>query len=134
MIRRQLGTFLIIGCLSVLVDFCAYRAGLQFAQVDTSVAKAIGFIAGATFSYFANSHWTFGYPAGLHGAAARFIALYVVTLAANVSINGLVLDYLGSERWASHIAFVAATGTSTILNFLGMKLMVFKTSRLKAST
>ncbi len=129
MIRRELGTFLIIGSLSVAIDFCTYHAGLRFAQLDASFAKALGFIAGATFSYFANKRWTFGYPTARRGSAQRFIVLYGVTLAANVMINSIALDHLASYRWA----FVVATATSTILNFLGMKLLVFKTAGVKAS-
>ena len=135
-IGRELGTFLIIGCLSVLIDFCTYQAGLRFAPLDASFAKAQGFIAGATFSYFANKTWTFGYPTSQRGAAQRFILLYGVTLAANVTINMVALNYLASTSasWASHIAFVLATGVSTILNFLGMKLSVFKTPNSKVRT
>jgi hypothetical protein len=38
----------------------------------------------------------------------------------------LVLALLGRSEAAIALAFLAATGTSTALNFLGMKFLVFR--------
>lgn len=134
MIRRELGAFLLVGCLAVLVDFCAYHACLAFAPQHAVFAKAFGFISGAMFSYVANKAWTFARPQSVPGCAERFVVLYGVTLAANVSVNSVALDYFAALPWASHIAFVLATGTSTVLNFFGLKLLVFRASGSKAAT
>lgn len=136
MIRRELGAFLLVGCLAVLVDFCAYHACLTFAPQHAVFAKAFGFIGGAMFSYVANKAWTFARPQLVPepGCAERFVVLYGVTLAANVSVNSVALDYFAGLPRASHIAFVLATGTSTVLNFFGLKLLVFKASGSKAAT
>jgi putative flippase GtrA len=63
----------------------------------------------------------------------RFAALYGATLGANVLVNSLALKLFTDAIAAVPLAFLLATGISATLNFLGMKLFVFKsraTSRL----
>jgi putative flippase GtrA len=126
MIKRELTIFLIVGSLTVLVDFIIYR-GLVFVQwLNVDMAKAVGFLAGTVFAYFANRFWTFGHKQSSAGSAWRFAVLYTATLAVNVYVNAFALDKLDSLTAAVHTAFILATGVSATLNFLGMKLFVFR--------
>jgi putative flippase GtrA len=126
MIKRELVIFLIVGSLTVLVDFITYR-GLVFMQLlNVDMAKAVGFLAGTVFAYFANRFWTFGHKLSSAGSAWRFAVLYTATLAVNVYVNALALDKLASLTAAVQTAFILATGVSATLNFLGMKLFVFR--------
>ncbi|MDX2083962.1 MAG: GtrA family protein [Candidatus Melainabacteria bacterium] len=54
--------------------------------------------------------------------ALRFMALYLFSLAANVAVNKCCIGLLSTGLWP---AFLLATATSTILNFLGQKFWVF---------
>lgn len=126
MIRREAAIFLVVGSLTVLVDFLIYRALLWSTIPGVDVSKAIGFIAGTLFAYFANRHWTFGRVRHAAGSWYRFAVLYALTLGANVLVNALALEVMGTLPWALQMAFLLATGVSATLNFLGMKLFVFK--------
>jgi putative flippase GtrA len=126
MIKRELVIFLIVGASTVLVDFMTYRGLIQFQVMEVDMAKAIGFLVGTLFAYFANSFWTFGHKSHAPGSAWRFSALYATTLGANVLINALALRLLADVAAALQLAFLLATGVSACLNFLGMKLFVFK--------
>ncbi|WP_036169908.1 GtrA family protein [Massilia sp. 9096] len=126
MIRRELLVFLVVGSLTVLVDFLTYRGLLWSGMVWTGGAKAVGFLAGTVFAYFANRAWTFGHRSHRPGTAWRFALLYAVTLGTNVSVNATALRFLAGTGFAVQLAFLAATGVSTCLNFLGMKLFVFR--------
>lgn len=133
MIRRELGIFLVVGSLTVLVDFLTYR-GLVWSQLLTvDVAKAVGFITGTVFAYFANRFWTFGHKAHAAGSAWRFALLYAVTLIANVEINALALEKLAGSLFAVQVAFLIATAISATMNFLGMKLFVFRAASVTES-
>lgn len=128
MIRKELLVFLVVGTLTVLVDYACYNLLRWVPSMPVAVAKGLGFLAGTVFAYFANKAWTFGHAPAQAGSAARFALLYASTLAANVAINGAVLHGLGDSPWIRQVAFVAATGVSAALNFAGMKFFVFKTS------
>jgi len=126
MIKRELAIFLIVGVSTVLVDFISYRGLIGFQVMEVDMAKAAGFLVGTLFAYFANRFWTFGHDPHVPGSVWRFSALYASTLGANVLTNALVLKLLADMAIAIQLAFLLATGVSACLNFLGMKLFVFK--------
>ena len=126
MMNRELAIFLVVGALTVLVDFNTYHGLIGFQVMEVDMAKATGFLAGTLFAYFANCFWTFGHKSHVPGSAWRFSVLYAITLAANVLINGLALKLLADVAASIQLAFLLATGVSACLNFLGMKLFVFR--------
>ena len=128
MIRRELGIFLVVGLLTVLVDFITYRGLVWTHWFGVDVAKAFGFLTGTVFAYFSNRLWTFGHRQHSAGSAGRFMLLYGFTLGANVVVNATILAWLSDVTFVIHIAFLSATATSAVLNFLGMKLYVFRPS------
>ena len=127
MIRRELAIFLIVGSLTVLVDFLAYRSLVWIDLLGIDLAKAAGFLTGTVFAYFANRFWTFSHKVHAPGSAWRFAILYAATLGANVFVNSLGLSLLSDISAVVEISFLFATGVSACLNFLGMKLFVFNT-------
>ena len=126
MIKRELAIFLVVGAATVLVDFISYRGLIGFQVMEVDMAKAFGFLAGTLFAYFANRFWTFGHNSLITGSAWRFSALYASTLGANVIINAFALKLLDDLDASIQLAFLVATGISASLNFLGMKLFVFR--------
>lgn len=128
MIKREISRFLVVGSMTVMTDYLIYRA-LQWADLITiDLSKAIGFIAGTLFAYFANRFWTFNQVQSVLCSPLRFAQLYGLTLVVNVAANSAFLIILAGFLQTIEIAFVLATGISAILNFLGMKYYVFKNS------
>lgn len=124
-IKREALIFLIVGTLTVGIDFLCYTL-LLGVGVQYALAKAVGFIVGTVFAYFANRSWTFGHRQHAPGSVFRFAMLYMLTLGGNVLINHFVLLIAGERDWAVRLAFLAATGVSAALNFLGMRFFVFR--------
>lgn len=125
MIKREFGIFLIVGSLTVLVDFAVYRGLLWLDVTSIDLAKGVSFLAGTVFAYFANRFWTFGHQSIAAGSVGRFAVLYLSTLIANIAVNALALKALIDVPSSLQWAFLLATGVSAILNFLGMKFFVF---------
>ena len=125
MLTQQLQRFLVVGFTTVAIDFAAYRF-LVFLESPTAIAKGLGFIAGTVFAYFANKLWTFDRAEGGRNVFAMFIGLYVSTLVINVGVNSGVIELLGENEVMLILAFLAATGTSATLNFIGMRMIVFR--------
>lgn len=134
MIRKELTIFLIVGVLTVLVDYLSYRGIAGSGLLETSPAKVTGFLAGTVFTYFANRRWTFGARTHAAGSARRFAVLYTLTLLVNVSVNAIMLKVLSSQLYAVQGAFVIATGLSATINFIGMKHLVFIGEKLGEAT
>jgi putative flippase GtrA len=133
-IKRELAIFLVVGLLTVGIDFVIYRGFLYFKPFsleDINIAKGIGFIGGTLFAYFANRFWTFKQQTTSSGSVSRFALVYILGLLANIAVNYLCIYWFSNPAIALDytllIAFIFATGISATLNFLGMKFFVFTT-------
>lgn len=123
-LTTEITRFLIVGSTTVAIDLFCYSALLR-GGVPVPIAKAIGFVAGMIFAWFANRLYTFSQKGGVRRMAG-FALLYLGTLGLNVLANQLCLSVLGSSAFAYFGAFLVATGLSATANFLGMKLLVFR--------
>ncbi len=119
-LKKQLFRFVIVGCTAVATDFISYTFLLTF--LDYAPAKSISFILGTVVAYLCNKHWTFERPKHSQKEVYRFVVLYTTTLGVNVGINHATLLFFPGLVL---IAFLCATGTSTILNFIGQRWWVF---------
>ena len=129
-INRELFIFLIIGSLTALIDFTSYQC-----LILLSLTTNLGFLTGTIFSYLANRLWTFNSKNHPLKSLWRFAILYSYTLGANVLINYATLVFLIKiTPFATYIAFLVATATSAILNFIGMKFFVFKATPILLKT
>lgn len=131
-IKHELAIFLIVGLLTVAIDFLMYR-GLIYINLfgfdSVNLAKGLSFIGGTIFAYFANRFWTFNQQITSSGSVIRFSLVYIIGLLANIAINHLSIAWLSSmiltPEYILLIAFLLATGVSATLNFIGMKFFVF---------
>ncbi|MDN5918425.1 MAG: GtrA family protein [Pseudonocardia sp.] len=90
------------------------------------VSKGISFILGTTTAYLLNRRFTFTGETGGRGRFAGFVALYAVTLAVNIGVNSLALALLPQIAFQTTIAWVIAQGTATVINFVMLRTVVFR--------
>lgn len=88
------------------------------------VAKAVAFLFGTAFSYFANKAWTFRNASGSASKFAATLALYAVSMAVNVAINSGVINVLGDGVVVKGVAYCCAVLTSASINFVGMRTIL----------
>lgn len=111
--------FLASGCFVVLVDFSVYR--LLFPHTSIIAAKAIAYIAGTVTGFFINKYWTFKSKKTLWKEAVRYAILYACSAIVNTLVNKAMFTISGLLI----LAYLVATGISTVLNFLGQKFFIF---------
>jgi putative flippase GtrA len=116
--------FIVVGAMAVSTDYTCYQLLTDVLTID--IAKGISFILGSVVAFFMNKIWTFNHNSTTATAAIRFTTLYSVTFFANVLVNHVALLLLFN---ISVVAFLLATATSTILNYLGMKYWVFSQNK-----
>ena len=124
LLKRQLRRFIVAGVCAVATDTTFYFTLTALLENQVALSKSVSFIAGTIVAYLINKYYTFEQKHYSTNELIRFAMLYVSTLLVNTSVNSLVLFLLTEEF--KIIAFLCATGTSTILNFLGQKYFVFK--------
>lgn len=120
---RQLRRFLVVGVLCVVVDLSAYAALALGASLPTPWAKGLSYLIGVGVGFVLNKRWTFESPRKSLFEPATYLLLYSMTLVVNVVCNDLVLRLFESAP----TAYLVATGVTTVLNFVGMRLVTFRT-------
>lgn len=135
MIKLQFAKFLVVGSLTVGLDFLVYLGLISAEIATTDIAKLLGFLSGTIFAYFANQFWTFKNQneVAIGSSLWRFGLLYGLTLLVNVSVNSVFLGCLDGQAYQIQYAFLIATCLSALLNFLGMKYFVFKSKNKSSS-
>jgi len=119
-IQKELKRFLVAGLSAVGTDLVTYYMLLNFLSHD--VAKAISFLLGTIVAFVINKYWTFEKHEKSYKEMFQFVILYSATLGANVLTNKIVLN----NTEIVFLAFLIATGVSTVLNFIGQKWWVFR--------
>jgi putative flippase GtrA len=119
-IKKEIRRFLIAGCSAVGTDLLSYYIMLNFLSHD--IAKTISFVLGTIVAYIINKYWTFEKYEKSYKEILKFGFLYTSTLGANVITNKIILQITDMV----FLAFLMATGVSTVLNFIGQKWWVFK--------
>jgi putative flippase GtrA len=121
--KRQLTRFLVIGSASVAFDFVVYVL-LTAGGLPRAAGKLLSYVAGMLVGFAGNKFWTFRSARRSLGEPLSYALLYALTLCVNVGVNALALAVLGAGH--TLLAFLAAAGVTTVLNFLGMRCVTFR--------
>ncbi len=154
---KQITKFTISGIIAVFFDFAVYYSLSNLIGNDTphafwgmewnDVYKGIGFISGTFITYNLNKYWTWRTSDKDNKRLANFAVLYLVSFVVNIAVNKwglhvfqddeISLLYTNHEHVSNSLlafktdklfAFVLATGVSSVVNFVGQKIWVFKDS------
>jgi putative flippase GtrA len=117
---KEILKFLVGGGSAVIVDAVLYALLKQ--KMDVSFAKTVSYISGAAVGFIINKWWTFESKSFRISEIGKYVILYACSAAANTLVNRAVLFLFSNTVFA----FLCATGTSTIINFLGQKFVVFR--------
>ena len=117
--------FVGFGVLSAAVDFGIYDLLLHFG-LWADLAKAISFICGTITAYVLNRRWTFDSKGGA-APAIRFAILYSTTFFVNVGVNAAGLAVFSAQSWKVPVAWVIAQAVATVINFILLRTVVFRT-------
>ncbi len=120
--------FFIVGLCCAGVDLSVYR--LMSVVLPTGIAKLLGFVCGTCLSYIFNKLWTFKKEQHSGKEVLQFAILYGGSMTANVATNHHMLILTHQNIM---ISFLAATGVSTVINFTGQRLWVFRQPKLPGS-
>jgi putative flippase GtrA len=115
-----------VGFFALSADWGVYFALLSQFHHPAWLFKSTSFLIGTIISFIMNGRLTFN--ATLSGSKfGRHMAVYFSSLIANTAVNQVLLEFL---PWTWHLRTVVALGSATIvsimMNYFGLKLLVFR--------
>ena len=116
---------LLVGGVAVLIDGCFYFCLIDWEIAEASWAKRLSFLLGSFWAFFMNKYFTFRQKGFSFSEPVFFGLVYLTGFILNSLIHDLVLVFSKIEL----LAFTVATSVSTVSNFLGQKLIVFKSQK-----
>lgn len=119
----QFGRFAVVGTVSTAINYLIFLL-LTFAHLNYLLAATTGYLAGVLAGFSFNRAWTF---ASKGGRVSRQLPLYFIIYLASLGVSILFLKFLVETLFIKPlIANIGAIGLSTIMNFIGSKLLVFR--------
>lgn len=113
--------FLIIGGSATVIDIILYV--LLSNNINILLAKLISMTISCTYSFFLNKNWTFRVQGKVK---ETYIIKYIITQCINICINAWI-NYVFVCLWSNKVyAYILATATAMIVNFLLQRFYVFK--------
>ena len=121
----QLLRFAAVGLLGAVVDLTVYSAALHVG-LETTAARALSFVCGTATAYVLNRRWAFRGEGGARRATG-FALLYGTTFFVILGVNALALAVLPDSSWRVTLAWAVSQGFGTAVNFVMLRLVVFRT-------
>ncbi|MBK7406418.1 MAG: GtrA family protein [Phycisphaerales bacterium] len=113
------------------MDLSVYAALTRLLGIGTVPAKGMSYCAGMAIGFVGNKLSTFESAGRSMVEPITYVALYALSLGVNIVCNegvlrlGHAFDMLPEDRLRL-VAVLFATGVTTVLNFLGMRLVTFR--------
>ena len=114
--------FLFVGGLNTLVGYGSYALFI-FLGLNPYFATTLSTIIGVINSYFWNKYFTFRVKEKSIGEAIRFIVVYAVSYAVNLSLIYIFVDVLGLN---AYVAGAICLLMVTIISYVGHHYFSFK--------
>jgi putative flippase GtrA len=125
-LKTEVLKFALVGVASTLVDLAVYTFAIFLFPGGHATAKGIGFLTGTATGFSLNRRWTFQDRDSRWKSGAKYFLLYAVTFALNIATNQFGLGLLGHDMGGVIGSFIFATAVSSVTNYLGLKLFVFR--------
>lgn len=119
----ELGRFLSVGVLNMVVGLLVIYACKWFFQVHDAAANAIGYTAGLITSFTLNGRWTFDYRGPQLPALIKFLLVALAAYCMNLLTVLILIHYAGLN---SYIAQALGIPPYTLTTYLASKFIVFR--------
>lgn len=120
---REMTGFFFVGGVAVLADFIAYFFILESTNLSASFAKGISYVLGNVISFIGHRFFVFkAKDKSPHRQILPFALLYLSTFVINNIANELALSLTNARS----LAWLFATSIAVVINYLGLKFIVFR--------
>lgn len=121
---RRLLTYGAFGCVNVAIDWCVFTVLTELLGASPRIGQAAGYICGMTSNYLLNRNVTFRDGDG--GSLARELSLFIAVCVVSLSVSTFLIGVLTQTGMNKYLAKIIVMAISITINYLGIKLLVFR--------
>lgn len=127
MFGNEIIRYLVVGGVSVGLDFVVYTLLIVTKILDPILAKRVSFIVGGIWAFFANKLFTFRKSGVKLSEPLLFGFIYFCGFFLNVIVHDIIFKSFKVKT----LAFISATFVSILWNYIGQKWVVFRKNKVK---
>ena len=116
--RKVFLRYFSVGVLNTLIHWAVFGVLMMATDLTQAVANVVGFFCAVTFSFFANSYFTFNKSPSTSG-----YLLFVIFMGFIAFVTGRASDRLYFPEWVTLVAF---SMISLVFGFIYSKYIVFR--------
>jgi putative flippase GtrA len=124
--RREVGGFIVVGILAVILDFGVFNA-LLLLDFAVWAANAIALLLSMTFAFVGNYRWTFAHRQvkSLLHAYTAFASINVLAVLFIEAVVVIAESGWSPDTWWLNAVKAGATAVATVARFFAYKRWVF---------
>lgn len=119
--KKEAIRFIIIGFLSTVINYLISISLTQW--TDVLIATTVGYLFGFLVGFIFNKVWSFESIGNYRVEIFKYFAVYLFSLCVNMLLVYLAKTYIPISI---SVCYIGIIGITTILNFTGSKIFVFK--------
>jgi len=121
--QKQIFKFAIVGFFTTILNYAFFYTLYDIFKANYLISAAIGFIVGVAAGFLLNKNWTFSSKKNIKSEIYYYFSVYTFTLIIGLSTLKFLVSNLNQDPKLANISAIAIT---SIINFIGIKTMVFK--------
>ncbi len=122
-LSKEAVKFIIIGIFGTAVNYGVFYTIYKFIGVNYTISSAIGFIAGVFAGFPFNKNWTFQSDKNTRKVIIPYFTIYLMSLGISIALLNIQVKLLNINPLIANVVCICVT---TVTNFIGTKLFVFK--------
>jgi len=120
--------FILVGAVSTAVNYFCFYVLIKSAVTGYISASVAGYLSGLIVGYFLNNFWTFQQSKYDIKIITGYCIIYVSSLGLSTLFLWITVHQFQLNKYIMNIG---AIGLSTITNFLGLNMIVYKNDESK---
>lgn len=115
--------FIIIGVYATIINYAVFYILYNYLEINYTLASAVGFTSGVIAGFPFNKNWTFKSNKKSIKVIIPYIAIYCISLALSLILLNIQVQLMLINPKIANFICICFT---TVTNFLGTKIFVFK--------
>lgn len=125
-VTRQFIRFCLIGLESTVLNYLVFLIMFYFLSVNYLVSSAIGFMSGVLLGFIFNKKYTFSSDRKVSSTLLKYLFVYLFSLTVQIVSLHFLTEEIALNPIISNAVLLPVT---TIINFFGTKIIVFKNKK-----